>query len=439
MKFPDLTDPQPFNGSWAIPGHKPLGVTLTNYDLTREQIETAKSTGCKLIRIVLPMESFFEEAEPDWATLDMVVSRLSRAGFEVMPVLTANAAIPEFFAAFCTNVAKRYGQTFQYYQVLDDINLKIGLYSRDYADLLMVARASLVFADPDAVVVCGGVRGVDLTYFDMLANQGALQFIDVLALNLNPSMDGLEVVDTTERVEHSLPYVRQVVDWAWANNKRVWVTNFGVSTCFGWPGVDQVDQASAYSRGALYLGWAGVDRIIFASLQDSDPAYEVPVACTGLLDASGMPKASFYVLQRLNSTLEGGYHVEPPMEYRGFTYQLPQAVDLMVEPINELVEIDPLAEYMLRDSPVYGFWFYYPESQQYSLIYWLGTDLMYDVRYSVRVLHPGLAALERYILLDAHPAPIESQMVVDTMLMQYLPIETVPGIIRLEVKENGRS
>ena len=73
------------------------------------------------------------------------------------------------------------------------------------------------------------------------------------------------------------------------------------------------------------------------------------------------------------------------------------------------------------------------------MIDWRGTGLMYDVLYSVRVFHPVLAALERYILLDAHPAPIESQMVVDTMLMQYLPIETVPGVIRLEVKENGRS
>lgn len=412
---------------------------MTNYDLTKEQIETAKATGCRLIRIVLPMERFFKDAEPDWGTLDLVISRLSRAGLEVMPVLTANAIIPEFYAAFCTDVAKRYGQTFKYYQVLDDINLKIGLYSRDYADLLMVARASLVLADPDAVVVCGGVRGVDLTYFDMLDRQGALQYLDVLALNLTPSMAGLEAVDPKDRMEHSLPYIRQVVEWAWANNKRVWVTNFGVSTCYGWPGVDQVDQAAAYARGALYLGWAGADRIIFASLQDSDPAYKVPVACTGLLDASGMPKASYYTLQRLNSTLEDGYQVEPPMDYRGFTYELPQAIDLMVEPNNELVEIDPFAEYMVHDVSVFGFWFYYPDRQQYSLIYWLGKDLMYDLRYSVRVYHPGLDPLERYILLDANPSPIESQLVVDTLLMQYLPIKTVPGVIRFEVNENGRA
>jgi len=52
-QFPPLLDPLPLNGSWAEPNHHPLGVHLDNYSLTREQIDAAQSTGCKLVRLAI--------------------------------------------------------------------------------------------------------------------------------------------------------------------------------------------------------------------------------------------------------------------------------------------------------------------------------------------------------------------------------------------------
>ena len=438
-EFAGLLDPEPWNTTWAQPGFHPLGVTLHDYSLTQDQIDTASQTGCGLVRVVLPMESFIADADPDWTTLDLVVSRLNRAGFEVMPVLAANTPVREFYLDFCRDIAQRYGKSFRYYQLLDNINLKLGLYSRDYADLIAQARAVLVLNDPDALIVGGGIRGFDFTYLDMLARQGGLATLDILAFNLTPSLNGIEHVDRGERTEHSLPFARHALEMAREHGQQVWITSLAVSTCYGWPGVDQADQAAAYARGALYLGWQGVERIIFDRVQDADPAYSAPGLCTGLLDATGRPKASMRALKLLNDTVDEAYNVSPAFQYRGFVYQMPQAEDLLaLQPREDLPYYDPLEEYMVRGIEVLGYWFYAPEQQEYRLIYWLAGPELFDMRYTLRVSHPGLSPLERYILLDANPSEVDFYNPATMLVLQYLPVRPVPGVVRFEVNEDGR-
>lgn len=435
-----LLDPQPVNGSWAVPGHHPLGISLDNYDLTREQIEAAQRTGCRLVRLFIPMEHFLIEAAPDWSVLDQVVSRLERAGFEVMPVLNADSPVPQFYREFCAAVATRYANAFKYYQILDNINYKIGIDSKTYTDLVTQARFAITMADPDAIIVSGGIRGADLTYLDMLRNQGAMSALDVLAFSLWPPKDGIEAANSAIRREHCLRYMEDVVAWAQANGKSVWVTSLGVSTSYNWVGVDQPEQASIYARSALYLGWMGVDRIIFSAIQDSDPSYQNPALCCGVLDASGAPKASFYALQALNRAVDGAYHVSAPFLFQGFVFERPEVEDLNISPDTTVTDTgDQYAEFQVHNTPVYGFWFYARAAKEYRFIYWMGKTLPYPALITLNIFHIGLTPVDRYILLDNAPSPVDFQYAQNCLYMPYQPLDEVPGVIRFEVNDHGRT
>jgi hypothetical protein len=438
--FMPLLDPKPVNGSWAIPGHHPLGITLDSYNLTQDQVAAAQRTGCRLVRLFIPMEHFIDGADPDWAVLDQVVSRLERAGFEVMPVLNADSPVPQFYRDFCAMVAQRYSKAFKYYQILDNINYKVGIDSRSYADLVNSARYVITLADVDAVIVSGGIRGADMTYLEMLRNQGALSALDVLAFSLWPPADGVESADARMRREHCLPFMEQVMAWARDNGKAVWVTSLGVSTSYTAVGVDQPEQASIYTRSALYLGWIGVERILFAAIQDSDPTYQKAAQCCGLLDVSGQPKASFVALQALNRAVDGAYHIAPPFLFQGFVYERPEVEDMNSGgDADPLLENDQYAEFQVHEIPVYGFWFYARAAQEYRFIYWLGKPMRYPALLTLNIGHIGLTPVDRYILLDNAPSQVDYQLARNFLYLPYQPLDEVPGVIRFEVNENGRN
>jgi len=438
-KFRSLIDPPALNNSWAEPGHRPLGVHLDNYDLTREQIDAAQSTGCGLVRLAIPMEQFISEAQPDWAVLDQVLSRLKRANFEILPVLTAKAAVPEFYIEFCRNIAARYGETFQYYQLLDNINYAVGVQSKDYADLVSRARMAIILADPDAVIVSGGIRGADMGYLEMLAKQRALSSLDVLAFNLMPPKGGIESIADV-RPEHCLPNMQDAIAWAREHGKRVWVTSFGVSTAYNWVGVDQPEQASMYARGALYLGYIGVERIIFSAIQDSDPDQQQPARCCGLLDVYGAPKASYFALRTLNRAIAGAYHVAPPFLYQGWTYEQPEAKDLLIaDELKNAPGIDALSAFQVHNLQVFAFWFYAPEPQEYRMVYWLSGPRARPTLITLNLGSIGITPLDRFILLDNAPSPVAYEFAQNFLYLPYQPLDEIPGVIRFEVNEHGRA
>ena len=433
-----LLDPEPMYGGAG--GGMSLGVQLNSYNLTPEMISAAQSTGCNLVRLEIPMEKFLEDTDPDWAVLDQVVSRLNRVGFEILPVLTAKVAVPEFYIQFCEDVASRYGSTFTYYQLLDNINYMIGLTSRDYADLISLARTSIVLADRDARIVCGGIRGSDMTYLEMLESQGALNCIDVVALNLFPPKNGIESTSVDYMGEHSLPYAGNVVEWAGQRGRPVWVTSLGVSSCYTWGGADQVEQAQMYSRGSLYLGAVGVERIVIGAIQDTDPTFQRPAGNLGLLDVTGAPKAAFYALRNLNASLGGAYRVDAPCLQQGATYELPDSQELLLAP--ELIGVegaDAIREHRVHELMVYAYWYYRPDTEEYFLVYWLGKERRNTMLLKLIVGTTGLTPLEQFILLDNAPTPVRYTGTSEFQYIQYVPLSAMPGLIRFEVNENGRS
>jgi hypothetical protein len=453
----DVTKPPAVNSSWAQPDSHPLGVYLPNYNLTREQIDAVEQTGCGVVRLAIPFEPFNAALDADgqpladdnWLALDQVVSRLSRAGLEILPVLTATVA-PDLrqYERFCTAIAERYGPTFKYYQILDNINYTVGLPSQKYADLAAGARLVIVNADPDAVIVSGGIRGCDVTYLDLLDSHGALDSLDVLAFDLYPPIDGIETPALGSMRAHSLPYMQEVMAWARAHKKRVWVTSLGVPTSYDAfnAGVDQVAQASAYARAAILLGHLGVERIIYASIQDTDPDYQNPAQCCGLLDVTGAPKASYYALKALAQLLAGSYQVAPQFHFEASTYARYSQADLFSAAQsaigsggNEVDANNPLPTFEVRDQPVYAFWLYNPGSREYRLVYWLDSDTTIEHLLSLSVYDSRMTVKDEHQLLDNGPTSVRAMNARNMTAVQYLPLSLVPTVLRFEVEPNGRA
>ncbi len=358
-------------------------------------------------------------------------------------MLTAVSASLDFYTTFCTAVATRYGSTFDSYQLLDDINYKIGIQSADYIELLRHSGRAIKQADEGAQIVCAGIRGSDLTFLQMLEDGGGMDSLDMLAFNLFPPTDGIESISRRARFQHSLPYMLQIMEWCRARGKPVWITSLGFSTSYDITdiGVDQVQQASAYTRAVLYLGWLGVDRIIISSIQDSDASMLRPAQCCGLIDGMGNYKASYFALRTLNQTIQDGYQVLPAFDFEVRIYEQPEAYDLvMAQEYDDEFAPDPIEAFRVYPGQdnLFGFWFYMPADEQYRLIYWCSSDAVFARKLTLtvkpRVLEPAL----RYQLLDAGPSPLAGMAARNWVTMKYLPLSTIPGVLQFEVNENGR-
>lgn len=456
-----LLSPPPASDAWATPEHRPLGITLSNYDLTAQQIDAVAATGCGVVRLIIPMEQFLDEASPNWAILDQVISRLRRADLEVLAVLDATTPVREYYREFCGNVAKRYCESLRCYQLLDNINFKIGTSSRDYADLLSSCKPDITNGDSDAVIVSGGIRGCDMTYLDLLDQQHALRNIDVIALTLFPPNNGIEEFSNEMNSDHSLPHVDEVMSWARQRGKRVWVTSFGVSTVSSWVGVDEVTQGSMYARGALVLGAMGVERVLFAQVQDNDPTYQVPANCCGLLRVDGEPKASYFILRGLNSVVQGAYHASVPFSYSAQTFQRPAEDDIHGYREDQMEYSrrvfmgqtsiadgafgiqGPLDTFRTSGIGVFSFWFYAPATHEYRLIYWLAKEQPYPALLTLtcenaRLLpfadHLTPARAFQMLEPQAHKADYFSAK--NMVFLPYLTLDTVPSVVSFSATEN---
>jgi hypothetical protein len=463
----DILNPPAASTAWAKPGHRPLGVTLSNYDLTAEQIEAVRQTGMGLARLYIPMEKFLTAEDADWATLDQVISRLQRADLEVLAVLDSASPVSEsyqrqFYRDFCKRVAQRYRESLRYYQLLDDINYKLGLSSRNYADLLAVCRPEIKGADKDAVIIAGGIRGCDITFLDMLETQRGLSNLDVIALTLMPQPDGIENRSRLARADHSLPLVGDVVNWAQQRGKKVWVTSLGVSTDSTWVGVDQVSQGCMYARGALILGTLGVERILYAQLQDNDPSYQIPARCCGLLSVDGEQKASYHILRSLAGVVRGAYHAYVPFNYSGQTYQRPAEADIhgaRLEQIEASRRVftgqpllqdawaisNPLDTFRTHGIEVFAYWFYSPERQEYRLIYWLTHEQTYPALITLVCENGRLLPFAEHLtpnsafqMLNGNREQPDFGSAKNMVMLYYMPLDTVPSVVSFKANADTR-
>ncbi len=244
---------------------------------------------------------------------DRSIERMHRAGINVLGLLAYNPAwfksknptVDEWiddWGDYVYNVVARYGRDrgqIKYWEIWNEPNLRksgyeSGLYTiKDYVRVLDVARAAAKAADPDAVIVLGGITSIwsDLptpedydipTYLRLLYEAGGWGSFDVLAIH--PYSPGPPEAaswrrDQTMDFEGELRQVDAILQEF--GSKPVWITEVGWSTYRGFYGVSEDDQANFMVRMYLLaMAHPSVERIFWYNLRnDTDPraTYDRPI------------------------------------------------------------------------------------------------------------------------------------------------------------------
>lgn len=244
---------------------------------------------------------------------DRSIDRMSKAGINVLGLLAYNPAwfksknptVDEWLNDFGTYVYEtvaRYGRDrkqIQYWEIWNEPNIRpsgyeSGLYTiKDYVRVLDTARAAAKAADPNAVIVLGGITSVwselptpedyDIpTYLRLLYDNGGWNSFDVLAIH--PYSPGAPEAaswrrDQTQDFEGELRAVDALLQEF--GNKPVWITEVGWSSYNGFYGVSETEQAAFMVRMYLVaMAHPSVQRVFWYDLRnDTQPGspYDRPV------------------------------------------------------------------------------------------------------------------------------------------------------------------
>lgn len=178
-----------------------------------------------------------------------------------------------------------------------------------YATLLRSAYRTIKAVDPDAVVLNGGVSPFDTRFLSGLADAGAWNFFDVLALH--PYTDPTKPEDG-QIAASGIGGVRGLLNRFGA--KPIWVTEYGweSSTSRRNMGgvVDEQRQANYLVRGALLLlAQPEVEKIFWYNLHDDrNDSFGLLRFGEGYTDYSS-PKAAFRAYTTLTHQLAGARFV----------------------------------------------------------------------------------------------------------------------------------
>ncbi len=244
---------------------------------------------------------------------DRTIERLHNANINVLGLLAYNPAwfksknptLDEWLSDwgdYVYNTVARYGRDrgqVKYWEIWNEPNLrKFGyentIYTvQDYVRLLDVARAAAKSADPEAVIVLGGVASIwgdfssaedyDVpTYLRMLYDAGGWNSFDVLAIH--PYRPGAPEASSWRRdVAQDFEAELRTVDGLLAEfgNKPVWLTEVAWSAYNGFYGVSELDQAAYLTRMYLLaMSHPSIQRVFWYDLRnDTAPnaAYAEPV------------------------------------------------------------------------------------------------------------------------------------------------------------------
>ncbi|NJK79404.1 MAG: hypothetical protein HC914_05665 [Chloroflexaceae bacterium] len=160
-----------------------------------------------------------------------------------------------------------------------------GLYEiKDFVRLLEVGRAAAQAADPNAIIVMGGMSGLTqidaeysydaLTYLDEVGKLGGWQHVDIIALHPYhpaPPEGHIQRFDRTVTLQDELRQLDVLMERY--GHKPVWLTELGWTTSSTPPGVSEIDQALYLVRAYLLaLAHPTVEKLFWYDFRnDTDP------------------------------------------------------------------------------------------------------------------------------------------------------------------------
>ncbi|HMO57031.1 MAG TPA: glycosyl hydrolase [Roseiflexaceae bacterium] len=265
----------------------------------------------------------------DWSFTDRAIALLIQRGISIVAVIghppgwatpyrgdaasgvSFYAPDPQRFAAFTEAVVRRYGGYVKHWEIWNEPDnphfWKPAPDAAAYALLLKWAAYGVRRADPHARIVLGGINPFDTHFLRIVAEEGAWNTFDILAIHPYVSPTAPEAGNLAAATDGVRAIMQQY------GERPIWVTEIGWSSGRGDRdpiGVtNEQDQANYLVRATLILWRAGVERIFWYTLKD-DPGnpYGIVAEGQGYGDYSRL-KPAFYAFQALSRNLAGVEYV----------------------------------------------------------------------------------------------------------------------------------
>ncbi|NJO06464.1 MAG: glycosyl hydrolase [Chloroflexaceae bacterium] len=268
----------------------------------------------------------------DWTFTDAAMRALLKEDIQVLGVLGPSvgwatpytgdnphdvsfyAPDPELFLDYVRAVVARYRRYVKHWEIWNEPDHPYFWQPEPdpvaYADLLKRTSAVIKEIDPDAQVVIGGFNPFNTTFVRTVAEEGAWDSFDILALHpyVDPYTPEEGNLAAALDIAHALNYQY--------GERPIWVTEIGWASG---PGdrdaigfTDETEQASFLVRSLLLLWANGAERIFWYMLKDdAHNPYGLYRYGAGRTDFStSLRKPAYNAMRTLNRELEGATFVE---------------------------------------------------------------------------------------------------------------------------------
>jgi putative inorganic carbon (HCO3(-)) transporter len=350
--------------TYGVPSWVPLAADKTlgvNADLSRSDAEgqekalaAMEAAGFRWLRQRFPWDAIEpEQGVFDWAVWDEIVESAARHHLSLIAVLdgspawaragedAGNPLAPPVetrdYGAFVAAFAGRYGAWIDHYQLWDEPNIAPHWGTREidvaaYARLLREGAIQVRAADPGAVVLAaalapnvepGGANMSDVRFLDLLYQQGAAEWFDVVAAQPYGFDEPATAPPDLDRLNWRRPaLLREVMAAHGDEATAVWAVSFGwrdvvpemvkgvvEQSWQDWPWLGPMLWA-AFSPGDVHGEYAltGAGAILWN--RDS-PAYEALRESAAALAAPTVAWPGAYPADHLSGRYEGDWRVTP--------------------------------------------------------------------------------------------------------------------------------
>lgn len=294
-------------------------------------------------------------------------------------------------------------------QILDDVNLRGRVSADRYMGILKVAKLALALPKGH-YLAAGGIKGADLDYLRLLASTRALDYVDVVTLNIFPPVDGIEQPSRSRvRPRIDLPAAADFVALAASYGKPVWVGETGIPNSLTAYGVDEFTQAGLIPRITLRLLASGAERVTVFTAFDPPAAEEAAaegkvVLRFGMIPPDLRPRPWAWAIRHLNiltAELTPSWH-SPTISWA--------------------------PSFPATSDPIYSCWL---ESREHvAIAYWTEVPSWINKRTGLLVYREEITpAICQNLLADQTPWQPKSNRAKNMMVLGDLPLSSVPTVL----------
>ncbi len=257
-----------------------------------------------------------ERGRYEWDYFDRAIQSYADNGIELMVILGYgpswnDGAAPitdedrEAFGDYVYAMVNRYRHIVHEWEVWNEPNI-LPFWApdpdvADYAALLRIAYARAKEADPDCLVLGGGMAGADFAFTEGIFEHGAGDSFDVLTYHNYGNRP------TRAGAEDEASGLRAILEANGRGDVPIWLSEHGIFTGPG--GVPERDQARDIVRLAIWRRAAGIERSVYLSLRDWYATDETSQGRDfwGVLDHAGQPKESFHAMRTMLAAMRHPY------------------------------------------------------------------------------------------------------------------------------------